>query len=131
MLYYSETKHNLHKLQDLYFFNSIISHSKVVGKELADLRSILNTSYYASLDPPMDIRYFDISFFNNISRKKYITAKLEITYIGVIKELTHEDYLLDNNASLISIFDMTKAHNPICDSIMALIIAIYIIKKLI
>jgi hypothetical protein len=103
----------------------------VVGKELADLRSILNTSYYASLDPPMDIRYFDISFFNNISRKKYITAKLEITYIGVIKELTHEDYLLDNNASLISIFDMTKAHNPICDSIMALIIAIYIIKKLI
>jgi hypothetical protein len=124
-------KNNSIDINELINFNTIMNYSKIIGKELTDVQAIINTSFLTNTNIPDNFQYFDISFFNQISRTQYGSATLEITYKNIIKLLDNDDIKFTQKISLFDIIDINKSHNPQTDALMTFIIAIYIIKKLI
>ena len=123
-------KNNIIKYDDLNIFINIFNNSKNIGKEYNDIDAIINTCYLNNITIPSSYKYFDISFYNQISRFGCNSAKLELTYKCILSKFDKYDLNLDNHSSLLNIINLDKAHNPKVDALMTFIIAIYIIKTL-
>jgi len=126
----NKTNNNFIEPLNLDSFIYIFNKSKNIGKEYTDIEAIFNTCYIYKLNLPDTYKYFDISFFNQISRLYCGSAKLENSYLCILDLLNFNDIKLNDNKTINNLIDMKKAHNPEVDAIMTLIISIYIIKTL-
>ena len=127
---YKYIKNNLIDYNNLKIFINIFNKSKNIGKEYNDIDAIINTCYLNKIKIPSSYKYFDISFFNKISKFGCNSAKLELTYNCIINKFDKYDLYINNDISLYNIINLDKAHNPKVDALMTLVISIYIIKIL-
>lgn len=100
-----------------------LSDSMIIVKGLQDIESIQNacTYYKIKFIKPADIT--DIAEWNAESYKKCHTAKLEGTFRCISNKLDSETKELSKHLSL------EKAHDPLTDASMTLLIALFIASK--
>jgi regulator of replication initiation timing len=103
----------------------ISSNSCFIIKGTRDLDALMNMSIITNQKGEFNFDHlYDIEIFNGLSRLKYGSAQLEITYNGVIntdlyKKNSKELELIKKHISGI-------AHNPLVDSYFTLVVAIII-----
>jgi hypothetical protein len=96
------------------------SESTIIVKGNGDIDALKNASKMYGFEYKNPLHVVDVALWNNQSRKKCGTAKLEGTY-NCIKNV------LDPETKYISQFlPLEKAHDPTTDASMTLIVAMYI-----
>jgi hypothetical protein len=114
-------------------FQNIINHSIFIIKGPRDFEALDNTYKLITntfMNPNPFIqqwRLYDIELFNNFSSNFFGNARLETTYNGIIKTDLYQKHMKKDFDEIIkSIYGIseTRAHDPVFDAIMALIVAI-------
>lgn len=94
--------------------NELFSKSFLIIKGIEDIKALKNHSILLNLKPQTNLKYFDISKFNNTLFTKCNSAELEKTFICLEKMNLTQTY--NEYYEIVKTFTKEKAHNPLVDS---------------